>query len=149
VESGSDHAYSNAFANDFENLGGGYVMIGQDRDEMGMPVYPLKGLPVHPRTVSVESTHVGTTKTARIKTSVKTSVKTPVETPEKTLEKTPDRIIALLREDGSLSIAKLARQIGKSTSVIERALRKLREKGDIERVGPDKGGYWVVRGGKP
>jgi len=57
--------------------------------------------------------------------------------------------IALLREDGSLSIAKLAKQIGKSTSAIERALRKLRETGEIERVGPAKGGYWVVRKGKP
>lgn len=27
-----------AFANDFENLGGGYVVIGQDCDETGMPV---------------------------------------------------------------------------------------------------------------
>jgi ATP-dependent DNA helicase RecG len=66
----------------------------------------------------------------------------------KTLEKTPDRIIALLRDDGSLSIAKLAKQIGKSTSAIKRALRKLRESGDIECIGPDKGGHWVVREGK-
>jgi ATP-dependent DNA helicase RecG len=103
--------------------------------------YFLIRLPVHPGTVSVESAQVGTTETAPGKTSVKTL--------EKTLEKTPDRIIALLRDDGSLSIAKLAKQIGKSTSAIERALRKLRETGDIERVGPDKGGYWVVREGKP
>jgi ATP-dependent DNA helicase RecG len=34
-----------AFANDFENLGGGYVVIGQDCDEMGMPIFPPKGLP--------------------------------------------------------------------------------------------------------
>ncbi|MCD4845376.1 MAG: winged helix-turn-helix transcriptional regulator [Methanosarcinales archaeon] len=34
-----------AFANDFENLGGGYVVIGQDCEEMGMPIFPLKGLP--------------------------------------------------------------------------------------------------------
>jgi len=34
-----------AFANDFENLGGGYMVIGQDCDETGMPVFPPKGLP--------------------------------------------------------------------------------------------------------
>jgi len=34
-----------AFANDFENLGGGYVVIGQDCDEMGVPIFPPKGLP--------------------------------------------------------------------------------------------------------
>lgn len=74
-----------------------------------------------------------------------TKVTQTEKTLEKTPEKTPEKIIALLRDDGSLSIAKLSKQIGKSTSAIERALRKLRENGDIERVGPDKGGYWVVR----
>lgn len=34
-----------AFANDFENLGGGYVIIGQDRDAAGLPVFPPVGLP--------------------------------------------------------------------------------------------------------
>ena len=33
-----------AFANDFENLGGGYVIIGQDCDEHGQPVFPPVGL---------------------------------------------------------------------------------------------------------
>ena len=33
-----------AFANDFENLGGGYVVIGQDCDESGMPVFPPAGV---------------------------------------------------------------------------------------------------------
>jgi ATP-dependent DNA helicase RecG len=33
-----------AFANDFENLGGGYVVIGQDCDVNGMPVFPPVGL---------------------------------------------------------------------------------------------------------
>jgi len=33
-----------AFANDFENLGGGYVVIGQDCDANGMPVFPPVGL---------------------------------------------------------------------------------------------------------
>jgi ATP-dependent DNA helicase RecG len=33
-----------AFANDFENLGGGYVVIGQDCDENGQPVFPPVGL---------------------------------------------------------------------------------------------------------
>jgi ATP-dependent DNA helicase RecG len=33
-----------AFANDFENLGGGYVVIGQDCDVNGQPVFPPVGL---------------------------------------------------------------------------------------------------------
>lgn len=33
-----------AFANDFENLGGGYIVIGQDCDADGRPVFPPAGL---------------------------------------------------------------------------------------------------------
>lgn len=33
-----------AFANDFENLGGGYVVIGQDCDANGQPIFPPLGL---------------------------------------------------------------------------------------------------------
>ncbi|HLP41012.1 MAG TPA: ATP-binding protein [Fibrobacteria bacterium] len=33
-----------AFANDFENLGGGYVIIGQDCDTDGLPVFPPVGV---------------------------------------------------------------------------------------------------------
>jgi len=34
-----------AFANDFENLGGGYVVIGQECDADGRPLFPPEGLP--------------------------------------------------------------------------------------------------------
>ena len=34
-----------AFANDFENLGGGYIIIGQDCDEHGQPIFPPVGVP--------------------------------------------------------------------------------------------------------
>ena len=33
-----------AFANDFANLGGGYVVIGQDCDANGQPIFPPTGL---------------------------------------------------------------------------------------------------------
>jgi ATP-dependent DNA helicase RecG len=33
-----------AFANDFENLGGGYLVIGQDCDAQGIPIFPPTGL---------------------------------------------------------------------------------------------------------
>jgi len=34
-----------AFANDFENLGGGYIVIGQNCDDNGVPIFPPDGLP--------------------------------------------------------------------------------------------------------
>ncbi|KAE9646188.1 transcriptional regulator [Pseudomonas sp. PB103] len=33
-----------AFANDFENLGGGYIVIGQECDEHGVPLFPPQGI---------------------------------------------------------------------------------------------------------
>lgn len=33
-----------AFANDFENLGGGYIVLGQDCDANGQPVIPPIGI---------------------------------------------------------------------------------------------------------
>ena len=33
-----------AFANDFENLGGGYIVIGQDCDKDGQPIFPPVGV---------------------------------------------------------------------------------------------------------
>jgi len=36
-----------AFANDFANLGGGYLVIGQDCDADGQPVFPPAGLAEH------------------------------------------------------------------------------------------------------
>ncbi len=66
------------------------------------------------------------------------------KTPGKTPGKTPDRILTVLRQDGNLSIPAIASQIGKSERAVERAIRKLREEGKLERIGPAKGGHWKV-----
>ncbi|MDX9733217.1 MAG: ATP-binding protein [Thermoanaerobaculia bacterium] len=73
---------------------------------------------------------------APVKTPVKTRVKTPV--------KTADAILALLRERPDLRLADVAEALGKSTSAVERATRKLREEGRVRYVGPQKGGRWEV-----
>ena len=69
---------------------------------------------------------------------------TPGKTRVKTPGKTPERILALLADTPALSIPELAQHIGKSESAIERAIRKLREAGRLQRIGPDKGGHWHV-----
>ena len=40
-----DDPHALPFANDFENLGGGYVVIGQDCDKHGQPIFPPVGIP--------------------------------------------------------------------------------------------------------
>ena len=63
-------------------------------------------------------------------------------------EKTPksrEKIVTLLAQDGKLSAAALAKQIGISAKAIEKHLAKLKADGTIERIGPAKGGYWKVK----
>ena len=53
-------------------------------------------------------------------------------------------IIRLLQENPSLSASALAENIGISTRVAERHIRKLKEDGILFREGSPKGGKWLV-----
>ena len=44
-----------------------------------------------------------------------------------------------------MTIAELADQLGLSTRAIEKNIKKLQDSGQIQRVGPNKGGYWQVQ----
>ena len=58
-----------------------------------------------------------------------------------------DRILALLRQNPSAGRREIAATLGTTRSIVRYRLDKLRAAGKIERVGPDKGGYWKVLGG--
>lgn len=73
------------------------------------------------------------------------SNKTPVKTPVKKPVKTADHVLALLNKQPTLTLAEIAAHLGKSTSAIERAARKLRNEGLLRYVGPQKGGRWEVK----
>lgn len=70
--------------------------------------------------------------------------KAPVETLAETPVKTPARILALLKAQPELTLAEVAQAIGKSTSAVERAAKKLQEQGRLQYIGPKKGGHWRV-----
>lgn len=76
------------------------------------------------------------------------SKRTPVKTPVKTRVKTADQILELLSKQPTLTLAEVAAHLGKSTSAIERAARKLRESGRLLYRGPQKGGHWDVMPGQ-
>lgn len=63
---------------------------------------------------------------------------------EKTPGKTPDLVLQRLRDTPQATIPELAAYLGKSDSAIERTVRKLREEGRLQRIGPAKGGHWKV-----
>ena len=71
-----------------------------------------------------------------------------VETPglgEKLGEKlgeTEVKILKMILINKFVTTQELSESIGISTTAIENNIKKLKEKGLLKRIGPDKGGYW-------
>lgn len=78
--------------------------------------------------------------------SVKTSKssETGSETPIKGSEKSSERILRIIKDNSSVTIAELANAIGISSRAIEKQIRTLRESGRLMRVGGDFGGHWQI-----
>lgn len=62
----------------------------------------------------------------------------------RTKKSTGQRILECLKGDDRLSIAALAARLGLSPSCIAKNLKILKEEGQLQRIGPDKGGHWKV-----
>jgi len=54
------------------------------------------------------------------------------------------RILQLIHHNKRISISDMSKEVGISTTAIYKNLSKLKRKGVIRRVGPDKGGHWEV-----
>lgn len=74
-----------------------------------------------------------------------TRVETRVKTRVQSKPRTPEQILSLLREQPELSLAEVARAIGRAVSTVERAAARLQAEGRLHHVGPKKGGRWDVR----
>lgn len=66
------------------------------------------------------------------------------KTVQKTVEKTVEKIIGLIAQDPTITISTLAKITGLTRRGIEHNLKKLKDEGRLERIGPDKGGSWKV-----
>jgi len=67
--------------------------------------------------------------------------------PEKVTEKVTEnqvQIIELIQNDVNITISKLSEILQISPKNIKENISKLKQKGILERIGPDKGGYWKV-----
>ena len=121
-----------------ETWGRGTLKIASLMQAAGLPVPTLQE-----RTESVVMTFVRPEATGRVNKGG-TPAETLGKTLVKTLGKTPDLILEQLRDAPGSSIPELAQQLDKSDSAIERAIRKLRAQGKLQRIGPAKGGHWEV-----
>jgi ATP-dependent DNA helicase RecG len=72
----------------------------------------------------------------------------PYNTAQKSREKSREKILRLIEKSPSLTMAELAASLGISVKAIEKHIASLKRAGQMERIGPDKGGYWKVSTGK-
>jgi ATP-dependent DNA helicase RecG len=61
-------------------------------------------------------------------------------------EKSSEKILRIIRENPEISAKKMAGFLGITSRAVEKRLAELKARGFIERIGPAKGGRWVVRG---
>ena len=70
--------------------------------------------------------------------------KEPIES-EPIVNKRESAIIEILRTNPSITLDEVAEKIGKSPRTIKNAVKSLRERGIIERVGGKKNGSWAIK----
>lgn len=63
---------------------------------------------------------------------------------EESSQKSSQKIIELMQNDPTITIADLAQIVGITDRAIKKQIEKLRIRGLIRRIGPDKGGHWEV-----
>ncbi len=70
------------------------------------------------------------------------------ETGKITREETDEKIAVLIAENPSITVWEIAQKIGISGKGIDWHIKKMKENGTLKRIGPKKGGYWVMVGKK-
>ena len=78
-----------------------------------------------------------------IVSGLKTSTETDTETNTET--DTEKRILLLISKKPTITIQQMADESGLSLSGVRYVLKKLREKGMVDREGAQKNGRWIVR----
>lgn len=79
-------------------------------------------------------------KTGPVKEEEKGAGQIPVTGPVKTR----DEILALLRNDPTMTIEEVCKKVGITQRVTERHFERLKKDGIIKRIGSDKVGYWKI-----
>gem|GEM_PF-1876167 len=64
-----------------------------------------------------------------------------------TLNKTQLQILEAIRNDSKASAKTIAEEIGMTSRSVEINIHALKKQGLIERIGPAKGGHWIVKQG--
>jgi ATP-dependent DNA helicase RecG len=63
---------------------------------------------------------------------------------QKNSQSTLEQIYILIKNNPSITRKQLVEATGKASSYIQRCINQLKETKRIQRVGPDKGGFWEI-----
>ena len=63
---------------------------------------------------------------------------------KKRARKGQEKLLALIKANPYISVSSIAKECGMSVKTIRNLIDELREDRLVERIGPDKGGYWKV-----
>ena len=63
---------------------------------------------------------------------------------EKSSEKSSEKILEFLKQEPSLSAKALAEKMNITSRAVEKQIALLKKTGKLRRIGPAKGGYWLV-----
>jgi ATP-dependent DNA helicase RecG len=69
----------------------------------------------------------------------------PVSDTEQVTHKSREKILELIKAEPSVTMLNLADSLRVSVKAIEKHMASLKKSGRLERVGPDKGGYWRIK----
>jgi len=67
-----------------------------------------------------------------------------LQTTQKSSQKSSQKILKLIRDDAQITIEQMSKNLNISDRAIKKNIKKLKDRGLLERIGPDKGGYWKV-----
>ena len=79
-----------------------------------------------------------------IEKEVEDKIYETAQNPEKSREKSREKIIDLIKEKSIITQNEIAEATGLSIKGVEKNILQLKKDGTLERIGPDKGGYWKV-----
>ena len=67
-----------------------------------------------------------------------------VKSSEKGSVKSSEKILEAIRGNRRISAREIGKQVGISPRAVEKILSRLKQQGYLNRVGPDRGGYWEI-----
>ena len=129
-----------AFANDFDDLGGGYILVGVDTDKertffrITIPCHETAGNII--ADIAHKDDSLRASKRGVLKTGLKSGLESGLKSGLKILEH--------IQNNPQSTLIEIAKQTGYSRSWVAETMKRLQEEGVIKRVGSDRSGYWVI-----